>query len=61
MKCYRCNCQLDNNSDYCLKCGADVSVYKIVDRASNSDYTHRSFYQYICMLFYLFFVCNISC
>ena len=38
MKCYRCNCQLDNNSDYCLKCGADVSVYKIVVRASNSYY-----------------------
>ena len=38
MKCYRCNNQLDNNSDYCIKCGADVSVYKIVVRASNSYY-----------------------
>lgn len=37
MKCYRCNSPLDNN-DYCLKCGADVSVYKIVVRASNTYY-----------------------
>ena len=37
MKCYRCNSQLDN-SDYCLKCGADVSVYKIVVKASNTYY-----------------------
>lgn len=38
MKCYKCNSQLDNNSDYCLKCGADVSVYKIVVRTSNTYY-----------------------
>lgn len=38
MKCYRCNSQLDNNSDYCLKCGADVSIYRIVVRASNTYY-----------------------
>ena len=37
MKCYRCNSQLDN-SDYCLKCGADVSVYKVVVKASNTYY-----------------------
>lgn len=38
MKCYKCNSQLDNNSDYCLKCGADVSVYRIVVKASNTYY-----------------------
>ena len=38
MKCYVCNSQLDNNSDYCLKCGADVSVYRIVVRTSNTYY-----------------------
>lgn len=37
MRCYRCNSLLDNN-DYCLKCGADVSVYKVVVRASNAYY-----------------------
>ncbi len=38
MKCYKCNSQLDNNSDYCLRCGADVSVYRIVVRTSNAYY-----------------------
>ena len=38
MKCYKCNSQLDNSSDYCLKCGADVSVYRIVVRTSNTYY-----------------------
>lgn len=37
MRCYKCNNILSDN-DYCLKCGADVSVYKIVVRASNSYY-----------------------
>lgn len=37
MKCYRCNNELSNN-DYCLKCGADVSVYKIIVKASNTYY-----------------------
>lgn len=38
MKCYKCNSELDNSSDYCLKCGADVSVYRIVVRTSNTYY-----------------------
>ena len=37
MRCYKCNSVL-TDSDYCTKCGADVSVYKIVVRASNSYY-----------------------
>ncbi len=37
MRCYRCNSVL-SDSDYCLKCGADVSIYKVVVRASNSHY-----------------------
>lgn len=37
MRCYRCNSVLSDN-DYCLKCGADVSVYKIVVKASNAYY-----------------------
>ena len=27
MRCYKCNSVLTDN-DYCLKCGADVSVYE---------------------------------
>ncbi len=37
MRCYKCNNVL-SDSDYCLKCGADVSVYRVVARASNSYY-----------------------
>lgn len=37
MRCYRCNNVL-TDSDYCIKCGADVSVYKIVVKASNAHY-----------------------
>ncbi len=37
MRCYKCNSVL-TDSDYCMKCGADVSVYKIVVKASNSYY-----------------------
>lgn len=37
MRCYKCNNVLSDN-DYCLKCGADVSAYKLVVRASNSYY-----------------------
>lgn len=37
MRCYKCNAVLSDN-DYCLKCGADVSVYKIVVKSSNSYY-----------------------
>ena len=37
MRCYKCNSVL-SDSDYCLKCGADVSVYKTVVKASNSYY-----------------------
>lgn len=37
MRCYKCNSVLDS-SDYCLKCGADVSVYKVVVKASNAYY-----------------------
>lgn len=38
MRCYRCNSLLDNNSDFCMKCGADVSVYKVVVHTSNIYY-----------------------
>ena len=37
MRCYKCNSVL-SDEDYCLKCGADVSVYKIVVKASNAYY-----------------------
>ncbi len=37
MRCYKCNAVLSDH-DYCLKCGADVSVYKTVVRTSNSYY-----------------------
>ncbi len=37
MKCYKCNSVL-TDSDYCMKCGADVSVYKVVVKASNAYY-----------------------
>lgn len=37
MRCYKCNSVL-SGQDYCLKCGADVSVYKVVVKASNSYY-----------------------
>ncbi len=37
MRCYKCNSVL-SDEDYCTKCGADVSVYKIVVKASNSYY-----------------------
>lgn len=37
MRCYKCNSVL-TDSDYCMKCGADVSVYKIVVKASNQYY-----------------------
>ena len=37
MRCYKCNSVL-SDEDYCLKCGADVSVYKIVVKAANSYY-----------------------
>lgn len=37
MRCYKCNNVLSDN-DFCLKCGADVSAYKLVVRASNSYY-----------------------
>lgn len=37
MRCYKCNSVL-SDEDYCLRCGADVSVYKIVVKASNSYY-----------------------
>ena len=37
MRCHKCNSVL-SDEDYCLKCGADVSVYKIVVKASNSYY-----------------------
>lgn len=37
MRCYKCNSTLDEN-DYCIRCGADVSVYKVVVKASNSYY-----------------------
>lgn len=37
MKCYNCNSTL-TSLDYCSVCGADVSVYKMVVKASNSYY-----------------------
>ncbi len=37
MRCYKCNNVL-SDSDYCMKCGADVSIYKVVVKASNSNY-----------------------
>lgn len=37
MRCYNCNSQL-TSLDYCSVCGADVSVYKMVVKASNSYY-----------------------
>lgn len=37
MRCYKCNSVL-TDSDYCTKCGADVSVYKVVVKASNAYY-----------------------
>lgn len=37
MRCYKCNSVLAD-SDYCQKCGADVSVYKVVVKASNAHY-----------------------
>lgn len=37
MRCYKCNSVLAD-SDYCLKCGADVSIYKVVVKASNTYY-----------------------
>lgn len=37
MRCYKCNAVLSDH-DYCLKCGADVSVYKVVVKTSNTYY-----------------------
>ncbi len=37
MRCYKCNSVL-GESDFCMKCGADVSVYKIVVKSSNTYY-----------------------
>ena len=37
MRCYKCNSVLSDN-DYCLKCGADVSIYKVVVKVSNAYY-----------------------
>ncbi len=37
MRCYKCNAELTQDG-YCHKCGADVTVYKIVVKASNSYY-----------------------
>lgn len=37
MRCYKCNNVL-TEGDTCIKCGADVSVYKVVVRASNVYY-----------------------
>lgn len=37
MRCYQCNSPLTDN-DFCLKCGADVTVYKMVAKTSNSYY-----------------------
>ena len=37
MRCYKCNSVLSDH-DYCLKCGADVSVYKVVVKTSNAYY-----------------------
>ncbi len=37
MRCYRCNSPL-TDEDFCVKCGADVTVYKMVAKTSNSYY-----------------------
>ena len=37
MRCYKCNSVLSEN-DYCMKCGSDVSVYKVVVKSSNQYY-----------------------
>lgn len=37
MRCYNCNSQL-TSLDFCSKCGADVTVYKIIVKTSNSYY-----------------------
>ena len=37
MKCYNCNSQL-TDADYCVKCGADVTVYKTIVKKSNEYY-----------------------
>lgn len=37
MRCYQCNSPL-TDEDFCLKCGADVTVYKMVAKTSNSYY-----------------------
>ena len=37
MRCYKCNSALSDH-EYCLKCGADVSVYKVVVKTSNAYY-----------------------
>ena len=37
MRCYKCNSVLTDH-DFCIKCGADVSIYKVVVKASNSYY-----------------------
>lgn len=37
MKCYKCGSELTDNN-MCLQCGADVSVYKRVAKASNEYY-----------------------
>lgn len=37
MRCYNCNSTL-TSLDYCSSCGADVSVYKMVVKASNAYY-----------------------
>lgn len=37
MRCYQCNSPL-TDEDFCVKCGADVTVYKMVAKTSNSYY-----------------------
>lgn len=37
MRCYQCGAQL-TDEEFCVKCGADVSVYKVVSKTSNSYY-----------------------
>ncbi len=37
MKCYQCGSQLSND-DFCPKCGADVTIYKTVVKASDTYY-----------------------
>lgn len=37
MRCYRCNSPL-TDEDFCVKCGADVTVYRMVAKTSNSYY-----------------------